>query len=335
MKHLKKLLLIFNVSLITKFINLYIGILALVALFITIGWFNITNNPHIEILNPTYVFNMNRINSVLQKNNLYKIFPVDETLNNKFCSFGEPEGAYKQNSLEYILPYFRVDANKFQREHSLNPRSFLYHTGISDEIDITKHIFNNATTRTENQKRLGLSTLLIWDMVNKFSSESLTSGPILKVNPLKELQNKKNVLPDDVFNTIGSEFVFATTIYSIISICNYSNEDMHSINIFLNDVLNTGMLEVIGWTEGGHTIELKSRGPNFRFNIEHLPKNQSIEVLFRGNKKIRDNDIRISSVPFSSIDSSMVVCVLVVLFLLLLIVFALDKKRKSVFPSIV
>lgn len=332
MKHYKfskNIFTIFNVEVISKFINLYISLLAVVAIFITIGWFNIQNHPKIELLTPVYAFDMTRINSVLLKHQNTNIFPVIASLNNKYCLFNDPDSMNLKNSIKYRLPYYRVGAKKFQRSHSLNKDNYFYHTGISDQSDITRILFNTSVKRTDNQKRLGLSELLVWDSLEKFSKDSLSPGGTIKLNPLGELKKNLKILSNKVFDEIGRELIFATTIYNYISVGNYSNENIESIDLFINDVLNTGMLQVIGWTEGSCTTTLKSDGPNLRLSLKELQKNQSVEILIRGNKKLRDNDIKISSPFVSSLSNKKLVCTLTILFILVLILFILDKLRRK------
>jgi hypothetical protein len=315
---------------ILKILNLYIGLLAIIGLLITLKIFSINNKPQFEILEPIYIFDMKEIiDAVKSVDNWQSVFPFSGAYGT-LSLYGAPESMDKLKNFKYTLPYVEGDGNFHSGWSSFTFNNTIwYYLGIDDTTTIPKSSMDFASNRTSNQKRLGLTLLLISDLLKQADDKSLVLGGNLSVNPLTIIHNTK----DSLLRGNMPKIFYATEIYSFLSIENKSSENMYNIRAYVNDVIGSGNLKVIGWTAATQGVKLISSSPNINISIEQLEPNESIEILFRGMKIIRKEDIKISIPPLSGINKKLVIAIIIIVFIFVIILFYIDYRIKRNQPS--
>lgn len=306
--------------------NLYVAIIGILAILAAVGVFSIRAKPEVEVLKPIYSFNMNEITKALKENQLEGVIKIPPNSDSILATYGEPSS--KDTYSNDLLPYERVGAFKWQRWSSASPRTMWYGLGITDTDLALRYGMNYSAKRTDEQKRVGLGLLYREDLMEQAVKDSLTPG---YTDP-NFLEMCYTIYKTGKGGTNYPGFLvqlgFATKVYSFISISNKSSVPMDQIRLFVNDIMETGMLEVVGWTAASQIVDLTSNGPNIRITIERLEPGQSIEILLRGSKYVRGKDILVSMPPLSAIKIDLVVRMMVIAFLIVILVFCVDLAMK-------
>lgn len=298
---------------LTKILNLYVLILAIIALLVTIGVFSIRVKPEVEILPPIYSFNIKRLITISTESNYSEIInltpSLKEAINDKERTLLKTYGwtVPKKDEISLFLPFETLDTNSKKQGWSSNTaNNLLYRLGIeTTSPDSIVYRINNSAERTIREKYIGINFLILdalfkdLDIISKdstqvrplaFGLDTFSTNPIIDLNNIKpKVTNIKNY--EDFISKFG---LGCTRVYSCISISNTSNEILENISLYINDVMNYGMLEIIGWTKGASNIEIKSNSINKLILLDKLEPHQSVEILFRGFKYIRENEISIS-----------------------------------------
>lgn len=309
--------------------NLYVAIIGILAILAAVGVFSIRAKPEVEVLKPIYSFDMKRITEALKEYKAEGFIKIPSNSDTILATYGEPSIA--KESAVYLLPYEAVGAWKWGRSSSLSPRTIWYQFGITDTNLALPLGMNYSAKRTDEQKRLGLFMLYTLDLGNQAFKDSLTLGNLSGPNLLDTCyQIFKSGKGGENYEEFIVQLGFATKVYSLISISNKSSVPMDQIRLFVNDVWETGMLEVVGWTAVSQIVDLTSNGPNLRITIERLEPGQSIEILLRGSKYVRGKDILVSMPPLSGIRKELIVKWMVIALIGVVALFCADciMRRK-------
>lgn len=325
---------------LTKIFNLYVLILAIIALLATIGTFSVRIRPEFKVLPPIYSFNIKQLAEISNKKNYKVIINTIPTLNRSFNGNDRASlrtygwDIAKKEEIKYLLPYETLDSNSFG--WSSNTKDNLwYRLGIEHSTpDSVNYSINNSNNRTDHQKLIALDLLF---------AETLTKDPALTeqdtnikgtfssgidtfgINPLIEIKNYKSNFPNVAeYEKFIMDFTYSCTkVYSVVTIENNYNAPIENINVYINDALNNGKLEIIGWTKGASNIEVKSNGVNKLLTLDKLDPKKSVEIVFRGFKYIRENEIstQVSSITGFNICIIYIILSLTFLFVLLIYFF--------------
>jgi hypothetical protein len=329
-KQIKNLLKIFNVKTIIDFINLYVALLAIIGLLATIGIFDFTIKPELSLLSPTYVFNMSRMRNIVEKQ--YGIsFPIDSLTENSLGIYGMP-------NWDNLLPYEMVDKPIFEGgtvQKTMDEINYWYEIGIDDSI--TSNITNNNSAyRNDSLKKAGLYHLFFAE-IQKYQKDLMVnyhipikSISVLGYNPLVYFYSLKNKIVKENFNELAISLGGgATNTYSYLSISNKYDEQIQDIEVLINDLVNPGRYKVIGWTALPTSVELITNPPHIvtKIKIGKLDAHQSIEILIKGWKLLREKDIYIGYSGFSNINKPLIAKFMIYLFISVLFIFIMNKVR--------
>lgn len=251
---------------ITKIVNLYVGMLAILVILATINIFPLQTSPEIRILKPVYIFNMSRIIDATKQLNQPNVITIPASLYGTMTVYGLPEGYDRKYSLPFGLPYEKPGDERFSGWFSQEYGNPWYNLGLSDSTDIPQMKGNTLATRRDEEKMYALSLLFTSDFLQQAKTESLKAGPDLRVNPLAEISKYADLIEKKTYKRTVQEYDWATKVYSFISIANPSSVSITEIDVFINDVVNYGMLEVVGWTGFFIVEKSTSNSPNIKLH---------------------------------------------------------------------
>ena len=146
----------------------------------------------------------------------------------------------------------------------------------------------------------------------------------LSENPLKRISKIVKSEGGQAGYYLIKMLVNQMTILSAVSISNRSKQPINQLLILVSNVPLAEFVEVYGWTAIPSSIEVKTAHPNIRIAVDRLDAGNSFEILFRGSRAVRKDDVAISAAE-SIVNRRLVIVVMIVLFavILFLYVFAL------------
>ena len=142
----------------------------------------------------------------------------------------------------------------------------------------------------------------------------------LDKNPLTIINGARGSMDGETFGSLIVRVIPATVIYSYISVANRTDYPIEHAQLFINDVISSGDLSVVGWTALSGITELNSNGPNIRLTLGSIQPKQSVEVLLKGQRIIRANDVSIVLAPLSNIDKGKVLLYMGILLLVVCVI---------------
>jgi hypothetical protein len=322
----RKLLSILEFKNLARFIGTWISILAFIGIFSTLGLFSIRVNPECRILNPIFTFNMNKINRTdHQFGKKVGIIHKYDSLMYCLGTYGIPKGFDNGKSRLFLLPYeFNTGINGPVMPAEMD--DFWYAVGFKDRGTFLSGVptYNSKATRSDTEKMYGTELLLESNFGVEGRKDSLISPIRLNENPLMFLHNN----PHSDFDKFILKFAYidATSIYSILSISNYSQSTIDKINLRVNDVFGSGHLKLIGWTSTAEVQQIDTGSVNVHALINSLEPNTSVELVFEGKRVIRPKDILLSSPLIASLNKLLIKWIIVVVFLVLLVLYLIEDR---------
>jgi len=159
---------------------------------------------------------------------------------------------------------------------------------------------------------------IIMDYVRLAVAKGGTPPDHVNENPLDRLQA---VVPHKDAPQVGDMFQMdpiseATLPYSIASIGNLSSEPIENVRVSVASSIWSAPVELVGWSDLPQLADATQKGHNHHITIERLEPGQSIEIVFRGHKLLRANEV---SVVCSWIFDKTKIAVLMALILVLTI----------------
>jgi hypothetical protein len=300
---------------ISKIIKIYVGLLVIFSSLATVGLVPKKAEPDVEVLKPIYAFNMTEIYNILKS---IGFKDIDPSVIGTMSDFGLPSNSDSISSIPYRLPYELNSDSSYSGWSSWDSSNPWYMLGVSDTSLLIPTSFNSSACRTEDQKINGLLLMYTYDFLHLSKIYKLIPGCSLKINPLNIIKMYCEGNQGDRSRQIAQSAVSATRIYSIISINNRTSENIENVNVFINDVVNWGLISCVGWTEIEHIERIQSNSPSTRLKIDRIRAGQSIEIMFRGCRSIRMNDVLISTPYFSFPQKSSVIRIMMYSFAVLL-----------------
>lgn len=325
---------LFRFESLVRLLEFYVLVLSIIALLITIRVYDINVRPEWKILKPIFFFDSQKIAKILRNPIYSPIVDKSELL----------KSIINENSpwVNSILTYFIDYDEKAGIEHEFAAFDFIkpknkteeisgyitydewYLMGIRDTFKHLQVIRNDLkASRTDDHKIKDLKLLLSKAMF--FDSDTLkkadTSVSVAKElsafskvssNPFEEIVKIDPY--DEQF--LGANLFANTTIYTCISISNPSNQAIENLNVVISDVWNLGNFSVFGWTLSGNVIDIRKSSTSVQFTIDRLESGNSIEVLLKGKRLVRQNDMRLNYAGISYIDKYQVISLLVIIALL-------------------
>lgn len=277
---------------ISKFITIYVNLLVIIALLTSIGVFTSRQNLEVEIFDPVYIFNMTKIIDAFNKAGISD--PFLRLHQGTLAEYGIPESYYKKEGMQFILPFDKSGDDPFFGWNHLKHGDPWYQLGISNDSMI---VINTQSDRTNFEKMSGLQLLYASDYLEQASRYSLNPGSRLSKNPLTAIKEICDADSQGKYDDLAMSCYVATEVYSFVSVSNHSSVPIDDIFLNIDDTIREGMLELIGWTSITQAKTHDSNSPCIKFHIMRLEPNQSIELLIRGKKYIRNNEIRLTTKP--------------------------------------
>lgn len=321
-------------------------------MLVTIKIWDIDVKPETKILKPIYAFNSQKILDELSKppysqsihkfdsliTIFYKLPFWRESILTYYHGYQPDSGVSNEYAaFDYIRPNRKIEENS---GYILDDQWYL--NGIQDTFKyLQKMTTDLRSDRSESEKfknlyiLLGKSLFIDSDSLRKadslfYKNKSISAFLQVRENPLEILS--KNIQNDTAF--ISSLIYSQTKIYSCISICNNSSQTMEDIKVTLNDVWFYGNYSLFGWTLAANVVDIKKSPNTLQFTVDRLGAGQSIEVLIKGHKYVRDNDIKLLYSGIAYLDQAYVinlmigVGILVILFHFLLSLKNLNKLNE-------
>lgn len=319
------LLYLFRFDIILKLFEFYVFIITVLAVLVTIKIWDIEVKPELKILKPIYCFNAQGIFESINLPVYKNIINKSDTLKNMI----NPKSIWNEVILAYFYDYPEDEgvSNVYAAFDFIKPNREVeevsgyvtydewYLMGIKDTFSYLQHITSDLkANRSEREKLkniyllLGKSLFYDSDSLKKtdsikYKNKDISNYSRVKVNPLQLISNL------DVKDTsfLGALIYSQTKIYSCLSICNNSNQTIENLKITINDVWFYGVYSLFGWTLSANIIDIKKSPNTLQFTVDRLEGGQSIEVLIKGKKYIRDNDIKLVYSGLTYIDKELVI----------------------------
>ncbi len=287
-----------------KVVNLYVAILAIITLLAAVGFFKIKSEPVVRVLKPIYFLDMNGIVRAAKKGGVVDSIPKEwNQFTNKLMTYGHNVGLHMFGIKigQGLAPYEDNFGTNFTFGLPVytHPQDMLVDLGLIDKPS-TNHL--NKTILSDDQKRLRLQGLLGLDLQAVAWKQHLEPGWNMDRNPLQIFVTLTNIVYgsfDEATASFVNELRDSVYVVSIISVENPTSEAMENVRIAVSDsVYGTGT-ELVGWSVLPQVTDNTSRSRLLRLNVEHINAGESIEVVFRGKRFIRPEEVMVSLAPLS------------------------------------
>jgi len=317
-----------------KILEFYVAALAVLGALAALNILSVWYTPECEELEPIYVFRLDCLLKVNQELGSRRIRELDsytttvaehgpETL----ATWGILEGAHGF-SRENIVPTEKAPGQIQGYVALAKSKELGYRLGLEERGPDSRKYYSAGRTKVE--KRQGLA-MMIEEAIEVKEGVAPKSIPAvitleggLSENPLKRISKIVKSEGGQAGYYLIKMLVNQMTILSAVSISNRSKQPINQLLILVSNVPLAEFVEVYGWTAIPSSIEVKTAHPNIRIAVDRLDAGNSFEILFRGSRAVRKDDVAISAAE-SIVNRRLVIVVMIVLFavILFLYVFAL------------
>jgi len=318
---------LFQFSTILKLLEFYVLILSILAILVTIRIWDIEVKPELSILKPIYCFNSQKILEDISKPPYKDIVNNDDSLRDLFYAYFyniDPIVGTKNSyaAFDYIKPNREVSEVSGYLVDDI-----WYLNGLRDTFYYLPNLTTDLkATRSEVEKMKGIKLLLAKslfidsdslhksDTIN-WKNRSLSFYQPTLNNPLQIIyKNFKN----DTLN-LSSLIFMHTKIYSCLSISNNSNQTIEDVHVTINDIFFHGLYSLFGWTLAGNVKEIIKSPNTIQFTIDRIEAGQSIEILIKGIKYMRNNDVKLTYSGLSYVNKGKVIFYMIAIAIMVLL----------------
>ena len=327
---------------LSELVTLYVGLLALIGLLASVGFFKLRLEPNIRVLEPTYAFDMPQLIKAFETYSRDAPLPEEwRNLSNQFATFRKPPTAQfptqrvlSATMLPFQEPSAAGDTNLPNWAKPSNPVDLFYHLGLTNKPrTYDTQPPNFSAKRSDDLKRYGIGIPIAMNWARLAMQRGIGHWDYrLKENPLAKFQE---IIPErdppQWTDAAQMDLVAqATYVYSIVSVANYSSQPLENVKLSVPNSLWSGPVTLVGWSDVPQSVDSAEKSEGYHITIERLEPQQSIEIVFRGHKLLRETGISVSSswtFDKSNIGTWMFITLLLVVVLYYGDVLATKSKR--------
>ncbi len=292
---------------VSEIVTLYVGLLALIGLLVSVGFFKLRIEPTLKLLDPVYAFDMPQL--IHAFNDYARGVPLPEEwkgVTNGLAIFRTPYGkdlAGERLVASAMVPFQEASFEDKSRFGSWmrpsDPRDLFYHLGLTNvPATYTAGQPNFSAKRTNDQKRYGVGMPIVMDYVRLATARRIGLSGYLKENPLVKLEaivprSNPPLFMSDSFRL--DAVAEATFVYSIVSIGNHSSEPVENVRVSVGNSFWSGPVTLVGWSNIPQSVDSVESNHNYHLTLERLEPDQSVEIVFRGHKLLREHEVSVTS----------------------------------------
>lgn len=313
-----------------EIVTLYVGLLALIGLLASVGFFKLRLDPNVRVLEPTYAFDMPQLIKAYETYAHGAPLPEEwRSISNQFATYRKPPIAplpTERVLSSAMLPFQETsavsDTNFPAWAKPSNPVDLFYHLGITNKPG-TREMQppNFSAKRSDVLKRYGIGIPMAMNWARLAMQKGIGQWDYrLKENPLIKLQE---IIPqpdppqwaDAARMDLITE---ATFVYSIVSVANYSSQPLENVKLSVPNSIWSGPVTLVGWSDLPQSVDSVEKSQGYHITIERLEPQQSLEIVFRGHKLLRESEMSVSaSWSFDKAKIGTCMCITLVLVVVL------------------
>jgi hypothetical protein len=325
---------------VSEITTLYVGLLALVGLLTSVGFFKFRVEPSLKMLAPVYVFDMQALITAFNSCAPGTLLPAEwRAVSNGFAVFRNPYGknlAGDRLISSAMVPFQEVNSEVHTNLPSWatpsNPGDLFYHLGLTnDPSTYSDHRPNFSAIRSDDEKRYGVSLPIAMN----YNRLALDRGFVrLKENPLARCREiiPRHDPPQYADAVLLNTFSQATFVYSIVSVGNYSSEPIENIRLNVANSFWSPPVKLVGWSDVPQALDGLEKSQGYRVSIERLEPNQSVELVFRGHSLLRESQVSLAS--SWTFDKTRIALWMIVIFVLTVVLYCGDYLAAKVKAAI-
>lgn len=296
---------------LSDIITLYVGLLALIGLLASVGFYRLRIEPTLKVLEPTYLFDMSQLIKAYESYSPSVPLPDEwRGVSNQFASFRIPPKVEipLQSRLEAVLPFRHEsvagETNLPRWAKPSSPTDLFHNLGLTNKPGgYDAQPPNFSAKRSDDLKRYGVGLAITLDIVRLAMERGvgqfdyrLMENPLAKFQQIIPPRDPRQEHPQFVSDGTKLDLIAqATYVYSIVSVANSSSQPLENVRLNVPNSFWSGSVSLVGWSDVPQSVDSIEKNEGYHITVERLEPQQSIEFVFRGHKVLRKTGISVST----------------------------------------